>query len=105
MSTSFGDVRAATGVLAGVAPAKLEESPPTRLPVQRWNALSKRHAALPPNLCAFGVSFDTGRSRTGIFRRSRSTIDEGGTRWQNWPSPKINLSGRGGGVGRGRRVG
>jgi len=105
MSTSFGEVLAATGLLAGVSPANLEESHPTGLPVQRWNALSKRHAALPPNLCAFGVSFDTGRSRTGIFRRSRSTIDEGGTRWQNWPSPKINLYGRGGGVGRGRRVG
>src|SRR5947208_15446137 len=105
MSTSFGEVLAATGLLAGVSPANLEESHPTGLPVQRWNALSKRHAALPPNLCAFGVSFDTGRSRNGIFRRRRSTIDEGGTRWQNWPSAKINLYGRGGGVGRGRRVG
>ena len=80
MSTSFGEVLAATGLLAGVSPANLEESHPTGLPVQRWNALSKRHAALLPNLCAFGVSFDIGRNRTGIFRRSRSTIDEGGTR-------------------------
>src|SRR5438552_1824999 len=80
MSTSFGEVLAATGLLAGVSPAKLEESHPKGLPVQRWNPLSKRHAALPPNLCAFGVLCAIDPSRTGIFRRSRSTIDEDGTR-------------------------
>ena len=30
-------------------------------------------AALPPGICAFSDSFAIGPSRTGIFRRSRST--------------------------------
>src|SRR5205823_14674487 len=67
-------------VLAGVSPANPEELQPTGLPLQRRNEVSKQHAALPPNICAFGLSFDIGRSRTGIFRRSRSTIDEDGKR-------------------------
>src|SRR2546423_991221 len=79
MSTSFGEVLAATGLLAGLSPANLEELQPTELPLQRWNALSKRHAALPPNICPIGVLCAIGPSRTGIFWRSRSTIDEGGT--------------------------
>lgn len=70
------------------------------------NALAQGVAALPPNYCATGDSFAVGPSRTGIFRRSRSTSalsDECPsliTHHRGFP-----ICGLGGGLGRGRRVG
>jgi len=57
----------------------------------RWNALSSTRwemtAGLPPYICAFGDSSAIGPSRTGIFRRSRSTLRQArksATSWQSY---------------------